>query len=174
MITLARIGIDIGSTTVKAVVLDADDTMVFLQYKRHCSDVISAAQQLLLSIAQSLQADKFSIAFTGSAGMGIAEHLRLPFVQEVVACTKAVRRFLPEADAIIELGGEDAKITYLRGAVEQRMNGVCAGGTGAFIDQMVCLLNTDPDGFNELSRHSDNIYPIASRCGVLPKPMCRR
>ena len=166
---LVRIGIDIGSTTVKAVVLDAADTIVFCQYQRHFSDVARAASDLLLALAGHVEAEQCQVAFTGSAGMGAAEHLHLPFVQEVIAGTKAVRRFLPQTDTVVELGGEDAKITYLTGAVEQRMNGVCAGGTGAFIDQMACLLNTDAQGLNDLAQQSTNIYPIASRCGVFAK-----
>lgn len=167
--SLVRIGIDIGSTTVKATVLDGADTLVFSQYKRHFSDVVSATRELLLAIVKNVMAERCQLVFTGSAGMGVAEHLQLPFVQEVIASTKAVRCFLPQAETVIELGGEDAKITYLSGAVEQRMNGVCAGGTGAFIDQMACLLNTDALGLNELAHHSTNIYPIASRCGVFAK-----
>ena len=169
MISLARIGVDIGSTTVKTVVLDETDSIVFCQYERHFSDITAAARQLLMAVAENVQAADFRIAFTGSAGMGVAEQLHLPFVQEVIACTKAVRRFLPSAETVLELGGEDAKITYLSGAVEQRMNGVCAGGTGAFIDQMACLLNTDAVGLNELAKQHTHIYPIASRCGVFAK-----
>ena len=157
MISLARIGVDIGSTTVKTVVLDETDSIVFCQYERHFSDITAAARQLLMAVAENVQAADFRIAFTGSAGMGVAEQLHLPFVQEVIACTKAVRRFLPSAETVLELGGEDAKITYLSGAVEQRMNGVCAGGTGAFIDQMACLLNTDAVGLNELAKQHTHI-----------------
>ncbi len=106
---------------------------------------------------------------TGSGGLSLSEYLGIKFVQEVIACTKTIETYIPECDVAIELGGEDAKITYFKGAIDQRMNGTCAGGTGAFIDQMASLLNTDAAGLNVLARDSEIIYPIASRCGVFAK-----
>mgnify|MGYP004721942293 FL=1 len=113
--------------------------------------------------------EPLALAITGSGGMGLAEVLHIPFVQEVIACTETVETFIPETDVAIELGGEDAKITFFEGALEQRMNGSCAGGTGAFIDQMAVLLKTDANGVNELAKDYQTLYPIASRCGVFAK-----
>ena len=124
----------------------------------------------LLENAYEVFGDRqISIAMTGSGGMALADHLHIPFIQEVIAGTKSVRTYHPQADVIIELGGEDAKITYLTGGNEHRMNGACAGGTGAFIDQMATLLHTDAAGLNEMAEHSDTLYPIAARCGVFAK-----
>ncbi len=163
-----HLGVDLGSTTAKLVVLEGE-TPVFSLYRRHFSD-IPGTLLLLLEEADSVLAHRdVTISLTGFGGMGPAEKLSLPFVQEVIACTTAVERRLPEADTVIELGGEDAKITYLRGAVEQRMNGVCAGGTGAFIDQMAALLKTDAAGLDILAAGATQIHPIASRCGVFAK-----
>lgn len=164
-----RVGIDIGSTTIKMVILDEQDGIIFQQYVRHFSDIIASFQTMVDKAQTVLRKKLLSIMFTGSAGMGISSSLGLPFVQEVIASTKAVRHIIPATDTAIELGGEDAKITYFGNTVEQRMNGVCAGGTGAFIDHMAALLNTDPQGLNELAKNHKTLYPIASRCGVFAK-----
>ena len=162
------LGLDIGSTTVKAVVLDGART-VFSRYRRHNADARGALRTLLTEIEERFPDAAMACAVTGSAGLGVADLMRIAFVQEVIAGTEAVERFVPDADVVIELGGEDAKITYLRPAVEQRMNGTCAGGTGAFIDQMATLLHTDAAGLDELAGGADHLYPIASRCGVFAK-----
>ena len=163
-----QIGFDIGSTTIKLVVLQGSRT-VFSSYARHHADVRGEVSRLLEEADRQLPGLSGSINVTGSAGLGIAEWLDLPFVQEVVAETEAVQRFYPKADVIIELGGEDAKITYLKPQPEQRMNGTCAGGTGAFIDQMAALLMTDAAGLDQLAAQARSTYPIASRCGVFAK-----
>ncbi|MDR2381093.1 MAG: acyl-CoA dehydratase activase-related protein [Bifidobacteriaceae bacterium] len=163
-----RLGIDIGSTTVKALALDGDVT-VFQDYRRHNADVRFELTKLLRSVAAAHPGRAALVSVTGSGGLGVAEALGVKFVQEVIAETAAIRRLDPAADVIIELGGEDAKITYLRPVVEQRMNGTCAGGTGAFIDQMATLLGTDAAGLNALARDYTTLYPIASRCGVFAK-----
>ena len=167
--TALRVGIDIGSTTIKMVILDEDSRIVFQQYARHFSDIAAAFQNVTAKAQEILRQKLLSVIVTGSAGIGISEALGLPFVQEVIASTTAIRNLIPHTDTAIELGGEDAKITYLGSAVEQRMNGVCAGGTGSFIDHMATLLNTDPAGLNELAKHCRTIHPIASRCGVFAK-----
>ncbi len=166
-----RIGIDIGSTTVKLVALESSGLPLFGRYERHLSDIRAMLASLLdeAALALGTAASRACVAVTGSAGIGEAERLGLSFVQEVVACSAAVERLLPKADVAIELGGEDAKITYFRGQLEQRMNGSCAGGTGSFIDQMASLLGTDPGGLDELASRSRTAYPIAARCGVFAK-----
>jgi len=164
-----RVGIDIGSTTIKIVVLDEQSSIIFQQYARHFSDVTAALQKIVGKAHRVLKQKLMSVMLTGSAGIGISQSLGLPFVQEVIAASTAIRSIIPYADTAIELGGEDAKITYFSGTVEQRMNGVCAGGTGAFIDHMADLLNTDPQGLNELAKNAKTIHPIASRCGVFAK-----
>ena len=136
---------------------------------RHFSEIYQSLHDNLILIADILQNHKFTCAITGSAGMGMASNLNMPFVQEVIACSKAVKTWIPQTDVAVELGGEDAKITYFGNAPEQRMNGVCAGGTGSFIDHMASLLNTDPKGLNELAKEGTQIYTIASRCGVFAK-----
>lgn len=163
-----RLGLDIGSTTVKAVVLDADH-VVFSDYRRHHADARGEVRRLLADIRDRWPTAPLRAAVTGSGGLQVADLLGVDFVQEVIAGTEAVERFHPEADVVIELGGEDAKITYLKPTPEQRMNGTCAGGTGAFIDQMATLLRTDASGLNELAAGSTTLYPIASRCGVFAK-----
>ncbi|WP_455537908.1 acyl-CoA dehydratase activase-related protein [Terrisporobacter sp.] len=163
-----NIGIDVGSTTVKTVILDGDE-VVFKEYRRHFSDVKKAVKDILRDIYNELGNIKTSVVVTGSGGIGISKHLNLKFVQEVIASTKAIETYNPETDVVIELGGEDAKVTYLTGGIDQRMNGICAGGTGAFIDQMATLLKTDATGLNEMAKDYDIIYPIASRCGVFAK-----
>lgn len=161
-------GIDIGSTTVKIAVLEGRKT-VYMAYERHYSDMVNTVVRMIKDCYGELGDISCHAAVTGSGGLSISKWLGLPFVQEVIACSRAVREFIPHADVVIELGGEDAKITYLKGGIEQRMNASCAGGTGAFIDQMAALLNTDALGLNEYARHSKVIYPIASRCGVFAK-----
>lgn len=162
-------GIDVGSTTVKLVILE-DEKTVFQKYTRHFSDVKGATLKILTEASELLGgAIPVQMTITGSGGMGLAEVLEIPFVQEVIACTKTVEEIIPQTDVAIELGGEDAKITFFQGAMEQRMNGSCAGGTGAFIDQMAVLLKTDANGVNELAKNYQQIYPIASRCGVFAK-----
>ena len=163
-----HLGIDLGSTTAKLVIMEGDQIRLSL-YRRHFSDIPATLLSLLDEATPVMTGRNATVALTGFGGMGPAEKLSLPFVQEVVACTTAVEKRLPEADAVIELGGEDAKITYLRGSVEQRMNGVCAGGTGAFIDQMAVLLKTDAAGLDALAADATQLYPIASRCGVFAK-----
>ncbi len=164
-----RVGIDIGSTTIKMVILDEQNTIIFQEYTRHFSDITAAFQGIVTKAQHVLRHNLVSIMVTGSAGIGISQSLKLPFIQEVIASTNAVQHILPITDTAIELGGEDAKITYFGGTVEQRMNGVCAGGTGAFIDHMAALMHTDPVGLNELAKNYETIYPIASRCGVFAK-----
>ncbi len=171
--TTLRAGIDIGSTTVKLAVLDARDELVFSTYERHHADIRGALIGIIEAAYDGLRRGAaepvFTVAVTGSGGLSISRWLDLPFVQEVIAGTRAVSHFLPETDVAIELGGEDAKITYFNGGLEQRMNGTCAGGTGAFIDQMAALLQTDAAGLNDLARSHTTIYPIAARCGVFAK-----
>lgn len=164
-----KLGIDIGSTTIKLVVLDKDNQVVYKKYMRHLSEIYKSMHDNMILLSDTLKNHKFSCAITGSAGMGMANNLNMPFVQEVIACSKAVKNWIPQTDVAVELGGEDAKITYFGSAPEQRMNGVCAGGTGSFIDHMASLLNTDAMGLNELAQKGTQIYTIASRCGVFAK-----
>ena len=161
-------GLDIGSTTIK-IVLMSNDQLLYKQYRRHNADIAGELLQAFRELSDQFPNQEASICVTGSGGLGVSKRLDLPFVQEVIAETTAIRRFNPETDVIIELGGEDAKITYLHPVPEQRMNGTCAGGTGAFIDQMAALLQTDPAGLDRLSAASRTVYPIASRCGVFAK-----
>ena len=163
-----RLGIDVGSTTVKAVLYRGSE-VVFKDYRRHHADVRAELAKLLDDISFENPGIYVAAAITGSGGLSVAKVLGVPFVQEVIAGTEATRRFYPQADVIIELGGEDAKLTYLHPTPEQRMNGTCAGGTGAFIDQMATLLKTDASGLNELASRYEQLYPIASRCGVFAK-----
>ena len=166
---MKRVGLDIGSTTVKAAVLGENDELLYSQYKRHFSDIRKTVADIISGVGEKFGGESVYIAVTGSGGISVSKWLDIPFVQEVAAGTNAIRRLIPQTDVAIELGGEDAKITYLTGGLEQRMNGSCAGGTGAFIDQMAALLNTDIGGLNELSKEHTTIYPIASRCGVFAK-----
>ncbi len=163
------IGIDIGSTTVKVVVLDEKQEIVFQSYQRHFSRVREKTAEVLASIADTYSGEEVHIAVTGSAGLGVAKACGLEFVQEVFATAGAVERYLPETDAVIELGGEDAKIIFLTGGLEERMNGSCAGGTGAFIDQMATLLGVRTEEMDALAAKHEKIYAIASRCGVCAK-----
>lgn len=164
-----HMGIDVGSTTVKVVVLDNDNNTLFSEYRRHFSDIKSTVADLFTEVRDTVKGEKFTVVITGSGGLLLSKMLNLPFVQEVIANKTAIKAFLPETDVVIELGGEDAKILYLSGGLEQRMNGTCAGGTGSFIDQMSILLKTDADGLNSLAENHKIIYPIAARCGVFAK-----
>lgn len=172
-----RIGLDIGSTTVKAVVLDSSDSLddvLFCDYRRHHANVRATMEGLLVDIQALLESlgrkdEPVRLAITGSGGLSLADSIHVPFVQEVIAETRAIDQEYPQADVIIELGGEDAKITYLKPTPEQRMNGSCAGGTGAFIDQMATLLDTDAQGLDDMAKEYKTLYPIASRCGVFAK-----
>ena len=164
-----RIGIDIGSTTVKVVVLDEENKLLFRSYERHYSKARERAAETLRSIEEKLRGQQVRIAITGSAGLGVAKAADIDFVQEVYATAAAVNTYIPDTDAVIELGGEDAKIIFFGGALEERMNGSCAGGTGAFIDQMATLMNVTVNELDELSLKHEKIYPIASRCGVFAK-----
>ena len=166
---MKRVGLDIGSTTVKVAVLGEDNELLYSRYKRHFSDIRKTVSDIIAEAGKELENERVMIAVTGSGGISVAKWLEIPFVQEVAAGTNAIKQLIPQTDVAIELGGEDAKITYLTGGLEQRMNGSCAGGTGAFIDQMAALLNTDITGLNELAKEHTTIYPIASRCGVFAK-----
>ena len=163
------IGIDIGSTTVKVVILDEKNNILFKSYERHMSKVREKASELLTSVAEQYKGKQIRVAITGSAGLGVAKASGIDFVQEVFATAGAVDTFLPGTDAVIELGGEDAKIIFFTGGLEERMNGSCAGGTGAFIDQMATLLGVTPDELDDLAAKHEKIYAIASRCGVFAK-----
>ena len=164
-----NVGIDIGSTTIKVVVLNQAKEIIYKTYARHFSEISRALHENLAALRSIVGQQRFSFALTGSAGMGVAQRVGLPFVQEVVACASAVRSLIPQTDTAVELGGEDAKITYFGQASEQRMNGICAGGTGSFIDHMAALLSTDAPGLNALAEKGKQIYTIASRCGVFAK-----
>lgn len=168
---MLRIGLDVGSTTAKGVVTDAQGNVLYSMYERHQADVKRIVTRFFSNVGQRFGDSGFQIALTGSVGMGIAERLGLPFVQEVIAATGYVRAEHPDISTIIDIGGEDAKIVYLRanGNSDLRMNGNCAGGTGAFIDQMALLLGVDPEGLDKLASEAGHRYPIASRCGVFSK-----
>lgn len=166
---ILRVGIDIGSTTVKVVVLDEDNKLLFRSYERHYSKARERACETLRSIEDMLRGKDVRLVVTGSAGLGVAKAAGLDFVQEVYATAAAVNAYIPDTDAVIELGGEDAKIIFFGGALEERMNGSCAGGTGAFIDQMATLMNVTVNELDALSLKHEKIYPIASRCGVFAK-----
>ena len=162
-------GIDVGSTTIKIYITDQDDECIYSKYERHYSDIQATIKTLINEVLAKFGNLKITAVMTGSGGLSLSEYLDIKFVQEVIACTKTIETYIPECDVAIELGGEDAKITYFQGSLEQRMNGTCAGGTGAFIDQMASLLQTDAKGLNELAKNYQMIYPIASRCGVFAK-----
>ncbi|MDY2777985.1 MAG: acyl-CoA dehydratase activase-related protein [Collinsella sp.] len=164
-----HLGIDVGSTTVKLAVLNDDNRIVYAKYQRHHTDVRACARDLFAGAAELLGDTQMTCAITGSGGLLLSQWLGLEFVQEVIASKRAVESFIPQTDVAIELGGEDAKIIYFDSGIEQRMNGTCAGGTGAFIDQMATLLHTDASGLNDLAKDATTIYPIASRCGVFAK-----
>lgn len=163
------IGIDIGSTTVKVVVLDESYNILFKSYERHMSKVREKAVEILKRIENDYKGKEVRVAITGSAGLGVAEASKVDFVQEVFATAGAVDKYLPDTDSVIELGGEDAKIIFFTGGLEERMNGSCAGGTGAFIDQMATLLGVSLNELDALALKHEKIYPIASRCGVFAK-----
>ncbi len=164
-----HVGLDVGSTTVKTVVLDDQYNSLHTSYERHYSDTKNTICKVLEELLKKYPNTNFTIALTGSGALSASKFLQLPFIQEVVSCKRAVEKYIPQTDVVIELGGEDAKIIYFDKFIEQRMNGTCAGGTGAFIDQMSSLLHTDTAGLNELAKNYNTIYPIASRCGVFAK-----
>ena len=166
---MKRLGLDIGSTTVKCVVADEARHILYTRYERHLSRIQEASAALLRAAAERFPGERMTFAMSGSAGMGMAADLGLPFVQEVYATRTAVTRLHPETDVAVELGGEDAKILFLTGGLEVRMNGTCAGGTGAFIDQMTALMNIAPDELDSLAAQHEKLYTIASRCGVFAK-----
>jgi activator of 2-hydroxyglutaryl-CoA dehydratase len=166
---LFHLGIDVGSTTVKIIILNSKREIIFSKYERHFADIKRKLQQILHEAYMALGDAQLTAMITGSGGMNIANTVGVPFTQEVVAATKAIKTYNPETDVAIELGGEDAKITYFSDGIEQRMNGTCAGGTGSFIDQMASLLKVDAMGLNELAKNYKVIYPIAARCGVFAK-----
>ena len=166
---LLHVGLDVGSTTVKIAVMDENLDVLYTSYQRHFSDTKNTVCSVLEDLVDRFPNSEFTIALTGSGAMSAANFLDVAFVQEVVACKRAVETYIPQTDVVIELGGEDAKIIYFGKSIEQRMNGTCAGGTGAFIDQMASLLNTDAEGLNTLAKNHTIIYPIASRCGVFAK-----
>ena len=166
---ILHVGLDVGSTTVKIVVMDENLDTVYTNYTRHNSDTKNTVCNVLEDLVKRFPDSEFTLALTGSGAMSAANFLDVPFIQEVVSCKRAVEKYIPKTDVVIELGGEDAKIIYFGKSIEQRMNGTCAGGTGAFIDQMASLLNTDAAGLNELAKKHTIIYPIASRCGVFAK-----
>ena len=165
-----RLGIDIGSTTVKVAILDNNDEIIFSDYQRHFANIQETLAELLEKAENALGALQVYPVITGSGGLTLANHLNVPFVQEVIAVSEALKVYAPKTDVAIELGGEDAKIIYFEGGnVEQRMNGICAGGTGSFIDQMASLLQTDASGLNILAKSFRSLYTIAARCGVFAK-----
>lgn len=169
MSSVYHVGVDVGSTTVKIAVLNSSMKLVYGKYQRHFSDIKKAVTELLLGAFKEFQDKEITIMITGSGGMSMASCINVTFIQEVIASTKAVETYYPQTDVVIELGGEDAKITYFTDGIDQRMNGTCAGGTGSFIDQMASLLKTDSMGLNELAKKYTTIYPIAARCGVFAK-----
>ena len=170
---IIRVGIDVGSTTVKIIALNSLNKPIYGAYERHRADIrstiISVVKMACNEVKKYGEDSVLSIVVTGSGGLAVSKWLSIPFVQEVVAATTAVKNLIPQTQVAIELGGEDAKITYFDNGIEQRMNGTCAGGTGAFIDQMAALLETDADGLNVLAENCSTIYPIAARCGVFAK-----
>ena len=163
------LGIDIGSTTVKIAVLDSDSHILFADYERHYANIQETLALLLSRAKEKLGEMTVRASITGSGGLTLSRHLNIPFTQEVVAVATALQAYAPQTDVAIELGGEDAKIIYFTGGIDQRMNGICAGGTGSFIDQMASLLQTDASGLNDYAKHYQMIYPIAARCGVFAK-----
>ena len=165
-----RIGLDVGSTTLKVVVLDDDDNICFSTYVRHNARIRETLSVVFSELGERFGDELFGLTITGSVGLGIAERAQIPFVQEVVASTAYVRRYHPQATTLIDIGGEDAKVVFLKGEMpDMRMNSNCAGGTGAFIDQMALLLDTTPAGLDRLAQRAVRIHPIASRCGVFAK-----
>lgn len=167
--SIIHLGLDIGSTTVKLVILNNRFELVHGVYKRHFSNIKESIREMVLESYRYFKNERITIMITGSGGLSMTKWLDIPFVQEVVALTKSIKMLIPQTDVAIELGGEDAKITYLGTAPEQRMNSICAGGTGAFIDQMASLLETDAKGLDEFAKNHKKVYSIASRCGVFAK-----
>ena len=166
---ILHVGLDVGSTTVKIVVMNDKKETIYKDYQRHYSDTKNTVCNVLEKLNSDFPNSKFTLALTGSGALSVSKFLGVSFIQEVVSCKRAVEKYIPQTDVVIELGGEDAKIIYFDESIEQRMNGTCAGGTGAFIDQMASLLHTDPSGLNEYAKKYNTIYPIASRCGVFAK-----
>lgn len=166
---MKRLGIDIGSTTVKVAIIDEEHNILFSEYKRHFANIKETLKELVDHAANELGNTEVAPTITGSGGLALAEVIGIPFEQEVICVSEALTDYAPQTDVAIELGGEDAKIIYFTNGVEQRMNGVCAGGTGSFIDQMATLLQTDASGLNTYAKDYDTIYPIAARCGVFAK-----
>lgn len=164
-----RLGIDIGSTTVKVAVIDDNSKILFADYERHYANIQETLASLLKKCRECLGELSLRPSITGSGGLTLSGHLHIPFVQEVVSVATSLQDYAPQTDVAIELGGEDAKIIYFTGGIDQRMNGICAGGTGSFIDQMASLLQTDATGLNEYAKNYKAIYPIAARCGVFAK-----
>ncbi|MBR1920218.1 MAG: 2-hydroxyglutaryl-CoA dehydratase, partial [Spirochaetales bacterium] len=164
-----HVGIDIGSTTIKVVVLDEGGKLLSSAYERHYSEIARKSEEMLTGIMPLIGDEKITLAISGSAGMGMAQACGIPFIQEVYATRTAVQRYIPDTDAVIELGGEDAKIIFLTNGLEVRMNGSCAGGTGAFIDQMATLLGIGRDDIDYYAQRAEKLYTIASRCGVFAK-----
>ena len=164
-----RLGIDIGSTTVKIAVIDDDNNLLFADYERHYANIQETLASLLKKCRDLLGEISVRPSITGSGGLTLSGHLHIPFIQEVVAVATSLQDYAPQTDVAIELGGEDAKIIYFTGGIDQRMNGICAGGTGSFIDQMASLVQTDAPGLNEYAKNYKAIYPIAARCGVFAK-----
>jgi predicted CoA-substrate-specific enzyme activase len=164
-----KFGLDVGSTTMKCILLDDAGNLVFKEYMRHYSQIPETALKLLGQMKPYLGDESFTFSVSGSAGMGLSQNLSMPFVQEVYATRTAILAYLPGSDVVIELGGEDAKILFLKGNLEVRMNGTCAGGTGSFIDQMAALLNVGDDQLDDLAKEAKQTYTIASRCGVFAK-----
>ena len=166
----ATLGIDIGSTTVKIAILDEEHNILFSDYERHFANIRETLSELLKKAYDQLGELQLHPMITGSGGLTLANHLGVPFTQEVVAVATSLQELAPKTDVAIELGGEDAKIIYFEGGnVEQRMNGICAGGTGSFIDQMASLIQTDASGLNEYAKNYKSLYTIAARCGVFAK-----
>ncbi len=164
-----HVGLDVGSTTVKIIVMNEEREILYKDYRRHFSDTKNTLCNVLTELCEKYPNNLFTIALTGSGAMSAANFLDVNFIQEVVSCKRIIEQEMPKTDVVIELGGEDAKIIYFDKSIEQRMNGTCAGGTGAFLDQMASLLHTDTAGLNELAKDYQTIYPIASRCGVFAK-----
>ena len=166
----ATLGIDIGSTTVKIAILDREHHILFSDYERHYANIRETLSSLLTKAYKQLGNLTLHPMITGSGGLTLANHLGVPFTQEVIAVATSLKELAPKTDVAIELGGEDAKIIYFEGGnVEQRMNGICAGGTCSFIDQMASLLQTDASGLNEYAKNYKSLYAIAARCGVFAK-----
>ena len=172
------LGIDIGSTTVKIAILNPEGEIIFSDYQRHYANIQETLAAIIKQALKELGDLPVSPVITGSGGLTLSKHMNVPFVQEVVAVATSLKDYAPRTDVAIELGGEDAKIIYFTGGIDQRMNGICAGGTGSFIDQMATLLKTDAAGLNEYAKNYKSIYPIAARCGVFAKtdiqPFCVR